>query len=157
VSKSLAPAVRLGWVLAPPVLAEAVAEEKLRSDRGSSGLDQLVLATLIESGRYDRHLRKMRAVYSQRRRVLTEALARHAPAVRLTGLAAGFHAVAHLPERSDETAVVAAARERRVRLDGMSRYRADGATTPPQLVLGFGNLGERTIEAGVATVADLLQ
>src|SRR5215467_11679179 len=59
-SKALAPAVRLGWVLAPPSLAAAVAEEKRISDRGSSTLDQLVLAALLRSGRYDRHLRRMR-------------------------------------------------------------------------------------------------
>src|SRR5678815_3111165 len=55
VSKALAPAVRLGWVVAPDWLRAAVAAEKLRSDRGSPGLDQLVLARLISSGRYDRH------------------------------------------------------------------------------------------------------
>ena len=59
-SKALAPAVRLGWVLAPPSLAAAVAAEKQISDRGSSTLDQLALAALLESGRYDRHLRRMR-------------------------------------------------------------------------------------------------
>ena len=66
-SKALAPAVRLGWILAPPSLAAAVAEEKRISDRGSSTLDQLVLAALLESGRYDRHLRRMRAIYASRR------------------------------------------------------------------------------------------
>src|SRR5689334_23235269 len=84
VSKSLAPAVRLGWVLVPPVLTEAVAAEKRVSDRGSSGLDQLAVAALLKSGRYDRHLRRMRAVYARRRGVLIDSLARHAPGVRLT-------------------------------------------------------------------------
>ena len=63
----------------------------------------------MESGRYDRHLRRMRARYARRRTALVDALARHAPAVRLTGLAAGFHAVAHLPDGVDEQRVVAAA------------------------------------------------
>ena len=138
VSKALAPAVRLGWVLAPPTLTAAVAEEKRISDRGSSGLDQLALAALLESGRYDRHLRRMRASYARRRGVLIDALARHAPEVRLTGLAAGFHAVAHLPDSADEQAVVTAARERSVGLYGMAPHRAAGAAGPPQLVLGFG-------------------
>ena len=139
-SKALAPAVRLGWVLAPPSLAAAVAAEKQISDRGSSTLDQLALAALLESGRYDRHLRRMRAIYAGRRAVLIDALARHAPGVRLTGLAAGFHAVAHLPARADEQAVVAAARERSVGLYGMGRYRAAATGAPPQLVMGFGNV-----------------
>jgi GntR family transcriptional regulator / MocR family aminotransferase len=157
VSKSLAPTVRLGWMLVPPALAEAVAAEKRVADRGSSGLDQLTLAALLESGRYDRHLRHMRAVYARRRAVLIGALARHAPAVRLTGLAAGFHAVAHLPEPADEQAVVAAARERSVGLYGLSAQRSAPLAAPPQLVLGFGNVGERAVEAGIAAVADLLR
>ena len=158
VSKSLAPAVRLGWVLVPPSLVGAVAAAKRVSDRGSSGLDQLVVAALLESGRYDRHLRHMRSLYARRRRVLIEALARHAPGVKLTGLAAGFHAVAHLPLSADEEAVVTAARERSVGLYGMAPYRGvPVAAAPPQLVLGFGNVGERAIESGIATVADLLR
>ncbi len=157
VSKSLAPAIRLGWVLVPPFLTGAVAEEKHVSDRGSSGVDQLAVAALLESGRYDRHLRRMRATYGRRRGVLIDALGRHAPGIRLTGLAAGFHAVAHLPDSADEQAVVSAARQRSVGLYGMSLHRATGAVTPPQLVLGFGNTGERGIESGIRAVADLLR
>jgi GntR family transcriptional regulator / MocR family aminotransferase len=156
-SKALAPAVRLGWVVAPPDLAEAVAEEKLISDRGSSTLDQLTLAALLESGRYDRHLRRMRAVYASRRTCLMAALRQHAPAVRLTGLAAGFHAVAHLPRGANEQAITAAARERLVGLYGLSTFRAVAVDAPPQLVLGFGNVRERDIEPGLAAVADLLR
>ena len=104
-SKALAPAVRLGWVVAPAALAGAVAAEKEMSDRGTSTLDQLVLAALLESGRYDRHLRRMRTIYASRRAALIGALAQHAPGIRLTGLAAGFHAVAHLPASADEEAV----------------------------------------------------
>jgi DNA-binding transcriptional MocR family regulator len=88
-----------------------------------STLDQLTLATLIESGRYDRHLRRMRAIYARRRDSLIAALRRHAPGVRLTGLAAGFHAVAHLPTARDERAVAAAARERLVGLHPCHRTR----------------------------------
>jgi GntR family transcriptional regulator / MocR family aminotransferase len=157
VSKALVPAIRLGWILVPPALTEAVAEEKTLSDRGTSGLDQLAVAALLESGRYDRHLRRMRAGYAKRREALIGALAEHAPRVRLTGLAAGFHAVAHLPSRADEQAVVAAARERLVGLYGMSLNRSDGSVRPPQLVLGFGHVGERAIGAGVAAVGDLLR
>jgi GntR family transcriptional regulator/MocR family aminotransferase len=157
VSKSLAPAVRLGWVLVPPPLVEAIAAQKRLSDRGSSGLDQLAVAALLESGRYDRHLRHMRAVYARRRGVLIDSLARHAPGVRLTGLAAGFHAVAHLPDTADEQAVVTAARQRSVGLYAMGPERTIATGAPPQLVLGFGNVGERAIESGIAAVADLLR
>ncbi|HYK27920.1 MAG TPA: PLP-dependent aminotransferase family protein [Streptosporangiaceae bacterium] len=154
-SKALAPAVRLGWILAPPELASEVAGEKLVSDRGSSTLDQLALAALLQSGRYDRHLRRMRIVYAARRAQLIVALERHAPAVKLTGLAAGFHAVAHLRDDAEEQPVVTAARDRQIGLYGMNDFRA----TPggrPQLVMGFGNISERAIEPGIAAIADLL-
>ena len=157
VSKSLAPALRLGWLVCPPALTAAIAEEKEYGDRGSPVLDQLALAKLIESGRFDRHLRRMRGVYAARRQALVAALAQHAPAVRLTGLAAGFHAVAHLPGPAAEKSVVAGAMVRSVGLYGMGTYRSSGADRPGQLVVGFGNLSERTIEAGMAAVGDLLQ
>ncbi|MFE0514740.1 PLP-dependent aminotransferase family protein [Streptomyces sp. NPDC058964] len=157
VSKSLAPALRIGWLLCPPRLAAPLAEFKRIADRGTPTLDQLALARLIESGRYDRHLRRMRVVYPARREALRAALARHAPAVRLTGLAAGFHAVAHLPGRADERQVIAAARTRSVGLYGMSACRSSGATRPAQLVLGFGDVTERAIAEGIAAVGDLLR
>jgi GntR family transcriptional regulator/MocR family aminotransferase len=157
VSKSLAPAVRLGWIVCPPQLVDAVAEAKEFHDRGSPGLDQLALATLIESGRFDRHLRRMRQVYAGKRRALIEALTRHAPDVELRGLAAGFHAVARLPDGLDEQAVAAAARERSVGLYPMSLYRWSNHARPPELVLGFGDLSESSIRRGIATVSDLLR
>jgi GntR family transcriptional regulator/MocR family aminotransferase len=156
-SKALAPAVRLGWVLAPSELAHAVAAEKEMSDRGSCTLDQVALATLLTSGRYDRHLRRMRAVYAARRAALVGAFTRYAPGVRLTGLAAGFQAVAHLPPHADEAAVIAAARERGVGLYGITDYRGEpDAATPPALVMGFGNTGERAIDQAIAAIAGLL-
>jgi GntR family transcriptional regulator / MocR family aminotransferase len=156
-SKALAPAIRLGWVHAPSALAAAVAAEKQMSDRGSCLLDQLALATLLTTGRYDRHLRRMRAVYAARRTALTGAFARHIPEIRLTGLAAGFHAVAPLPPSAGETAVIAAARDRRVGLHGIGEYRGDPDTAaPPALVMGFGNVAERAIDPAIAAIADLL-
>jgi GntR family transcriptional regulator / MocR family aminotransferase len=156
VSKSLAPALRIGWILCPPGLLAAVIEDKRLSDRGSPALEQLALARLIESGRYDRHLRRMRDVYAARRDALVATLAKRAPHVALHGLAAGFHAVARLGPEADEQAIVEQARARSIGLHGMSSYRPSGSAGPPQLVLGFGNLTEAAIARGIDTVADLL-
>jgi GntR family transcriptional regulator / MocR family aminotransferase len=156
VSKSLAPALRLGWIVAPPGLLEPLARAKWLADRGSPGIDQLALATLIESGRYDRHLRRVRSEYAARRETLVEALARHAPDLAVTGLAAGFHAVLHLPPGADEAGVIAAAAERGVGLYGMAGLHHGGGRTSPQLILGFGNTPRGRIEPGVAAVADLI-
>jgi GntR family transcriptional regulator / MocR family aminotransferase len=157
VSKSLAPALRLGWILCPPALTQRVIDEKAADDRSAAALDQLALAVLIESGRFDKHLRQMRSLYSRRRQTLIDALAAHAPHVELRGLAAGVHAVAHLPEALDEDAVVASASERSIGLRGMNHYRANRATRPPQIVLGFGDLTAEAITRGIATVADILR
>jgi GntR family transcriptional regulator/MocR family aminotransferase len=156
-SKALAPAVRLGWIHAPAQLAAAVAAEKEMSDRGSCTIDQLALAALLTTGRYDRHLRRMRAIYAARRSALTGAFATHVPGVDLTGLAAGFHAVAPLPPGAGEQAVVAAARARRVGLHGIGDYRGNpDSSAPAALVMGFGNVRERAIEPAIAAIADLL-
>ncbi|MBB2740627.1 UNVERIFIED_ORG: GntR family transcriptional regulator/MocR family aminotransferase [Microbispora rosea subsp. rosea] len=157
VSKSLAPALRLGWIVSPPHLTSAVAYQKKLSDRGSPVFDQLALADLVQSGRYDRHLRHMRTRYAARRAALVEALHRHAPKVELRGPSAGFHTVAQLPTGTDELSVVAAARRRSVGLYGMSTYRVDQQTRPTQLVLGFGNLTVDAIADGIGSIADLLQ
>ena len=157
VSKSLAPTLRLGWILSPPGLVDDLGAQKARNDRGAPGIDQLALAGLIESGRFDRHLRRMRGIYAARRGTLVAALTDHAPQIAITGLAAGFHAIAHLPAHVDESTVIAAARARGIGLYGMSPQRADKLTDPPQLVLGFGNLNERRIREGIAAVADLMR
>jgi GntR family transcriptional regulator/MocR family aminotransferase len=156
VSKSLAPALRIGWVLGPAGLAADIARHKRLTDRGSPTLDQLALAHLIASGRFDRHLRRMRLTYASRRATLIDTLTRHAPDVTITGLAAGFHAVVHLPAHAGEQAVVETARSRRIGIYGMSTWRANHATTPPQLVLGFGNTTDTAIIDGIRTLHDLL-
>jgi GntR family transcriptional regulator/MocR family aminotransferase len=140
----------------PPRLVEAVTRLKDVADRGTSALDQLALARLIESGRYDRHLRRVRTEYAHRRTALVQALAEHAPGVPVTGLAAGFHAVAHLADGLDVDAVVDRARERGVGLYSMGANRSDRSPAPPRLVFGYGNTPVRSIRAGIAAVADLL-
>jgi GntR family transcriptional regulator/MocR family aminotransferase len=91
VSKPLAPALRLGWVVTPPDLRPAVVAAKAAADLGSPVVDQVALARMITSGAYDRHVRRVRAVYRARRDALLAALARHVPQVHVTGISAGLH------------------------------------------------------------------
>jgi GntR family transcriptional regulator / MocR family aminotransferase len=156
VSKSLAPGLRLGWIVCPAELVDVVAEEKELADRGSPWAEQLALAALIESGRFDRHLRRMRGVYAARRAALAESLSTHAPSAALSGLAAGFHAIVQLPPGTDEAEIVAAAAERDVGVFALGRYRLAAGEGPPGLVLGFGNLEVAAIQRGIRQIADLL-
>ncbi|WP_456845876.1 MocR-like pyridoxine biosynthesis transcription factor PdxR [Cellulomonas sp. P5_C6] len=157
VSKSLAPALRLGWALCPPGLASEVAVLRERADRGSPVLDQLALALLVRSGRYDRHLRRMRARYTARRTVLVDALQRNAPGIEVAGLAAGFHLVVTLGGRRDEQAIVDEAAKRSVGLHAMAQYRAVSSDERARLVLGFGNVRPSAVGDGIARIADLLR
>ena len=155
-SKTLSPTLRMGWLVCPARLRAAVGTEKQLLGRGAPGLDQLALAALIESGRYDRHLRQMRSVYKSRREALVAALARYAPGVAVTGLAAGCHAVLKLPSGVTEESAVTGCAAQSVAVYGMSRYRSDRRTEPAELVLGFGNVTERAIADAMRHVGPVL-
>jgi GntR family transcriptional regulator / MocR family aminotransferase len=156
-SKTLSPTLRMGWLVCPARLREALGVEKQLLGRGAPGLDQLALAALLESGRFDRHLRQMRALYKRRREVLVTSLARYAPDVAVTGLAAGCHAVLRLPTGVTEESAVDGCAARSVAVYGMSRYRNNRGTEPAELVLGFGNVRESSIVEAMGRVGPVLQ
>jgi GntR family transcriptional regulator / MocR family aminotransferase len=154
VSKTLAPALRLGWIVAPERLADGLTEAKARDDLGTPVVEQLALADFLERGELDRHLRRTRGVYRSRRDALVAALARQLPNCPPGGVAAGLHLVVHLPAEVDEGAVLADARARGVGLYGLSEHRIEPG--PPALLLGYGRIAEPAIEAGVRVLADSL-
>jgi GntR family transcriptional regulator/MocR family aminotransferase len=154
VSKTLAPALRIGWLVAPPALAEATRHEKLADDRGTPVLTQLGLAVLLERGELDRHVRSTRLVYRRRRDALIAALARHLPDLRPQGAAAGLHLLVDLPGDLDERALVQAAARRGVGLDGLAAHTA--RPRRPGVILGYGRIAEPSIERGVRALADAI-
>lgn len=121
-SKSLAPALRLGWMVVPDHLMDGLLAVKGTGEWDSSALDQLTLAEFIDSGAYDRHVRGMRMRYRRRRDQLVAALAERAPQVRVTGIAAGLQAVLELPPGTERSVVQGAARQG-LAMDGLSRFR----------------------------------
>jgi GntR family transcriptional regulator/MocR family aminotransferase len=156
-SKTLAPGIRIGWIFTPPAILDGLVETKALTSRGAPALDQLALARLMESGRYDRHLRRMRTTYQVRRDALIAAVDEHLSALQLIGLAAGCHAVLRLPDGVSEAAVVAAAEERSVAVRGLGDYRmGDVGPSAPGLVLGFGNVNESGIRRGVRALAEAI-
>ena len=132
-SKTLAPGLRLGWLVLPShVRAEPPGTPAV--------FDQLALADLIERGDFDRHLRHHRRLYQRRREALLAAIATQMPDVRVSGAAAGLHAVLHLP---DAQAVAEAAKAHGVALEVMG----------PDLIVGYANLPEWQAPAAVAALS----
>jgi GntR family transcriptional regulator/MocR family aminotransferase len=152
-SKTLAPALRLGWLVVPPSLLEAVSHEKLLADRGSARIEQHAFADFLTRGELDRHLRRMRTRYRSRRDALVAALTETLPEAAVRGVAAGLHVTVQLPDDADEQAIREEAHERRVELETMADYRADSQRRPPVLLLGYAQMPEAAIRAGVNELA----
>jgi GntR family transcriptional regulator/MocR family aminotransferase len=152
-SKTLAPGLRLGWLLTPAHLADEVAAAKVLADRGSPVIDQLTFADFLGRGEFDRHLRRMRPVYRRRRDALLAALRTRLPDLEPVGVAAGQHVVAWLPDDLDEGAVVAAAARHGLVVQGVAPYRLRTAG-PGGLIFGYATLTERAIADGIGALAD---
>jgi GntR family transcriptional regulator/MocR family aminotransferase len=155
-SKTLAPALRLGWLVLPERLADATAKLRSRDDRGGPLPDQLALADLVARGELDRHLRRMRRRYRARRDALVAAVGAQMPGADVEGIAAGLHALVRLPAGSDEAATVRHAAERGIALDGLASFchvHAQAQPAQPALVLGYANLAEPAIARGIAELA----
>ena len=146
-SKSLAPGVRLGWLVVPGSLLDAVLAARAHGD-WPSAIDQLTLAELIASGGYDRHVRRMRVVYRRRRDRLLTAV----PGV--TGIDAGLHAVVRLEE--DEHPVVERARRLDLTLEGLDAYRFGAGGRRPALVVGYGTPPEHAFDGSLGRLREVL-
>jgi GntR family transcriptional regulator / MocR family aminotransferase len=145
-SKSLAPGVRLGWLVVPGELLDRVLSGRAHGD-WPSALDQLTLAELIDSGGYDRHLRRMRIAYRRRR----DRLVSEVETVR--GIDAGLHA---LVEVDDERAVVARARHHDLIVEGLDSYRFGSEARGPAIVVGYGTPPEHAWEGALGRLRELL-
>ena len=154
-SKTLAPGLRLAWLILPAQLIEPFATAKFAGDRGTAVLEQLAFADFLSRGEFDRHLRRMRPIYRARRDALLKALAKHLPSVTPVGASAGLHVLALLSDGVDEAAVLARADELDIAVDGLSQYRL-AADVPAGLILGYAQHSESQIEARVEKLAEAI-
>jgi GntR family transcriptional regulator/MocR family aminotransferase len=152
-SKTLAPGLRIGWMVLPAHLVDAVVLAKGLADTGSSVMDQIAFAHLLTSGGYDRHLRQMRRHYLIRRNTLLAALARYLPEATVLGAAAGVHLTVRFPDGYPIARMVRRAAEMRVRVEPLAPCYADHEAAPPGLMLGYANLTESQIITGVQALA----
>jgi GntR family transcriptional regulator/MocR family aminotransferase len=155
-SKTMIPALRIGYLVLPPPLIESVATAKWLAGFGNPTLEQRALARFIEEGHYGRHVRRCRLQYSRRRDTLVAELERHfGAAVDVGARGAGLHLLVRfpgLPVTQSQHLVEVAARE------GLEVQRADvfyQSKPPPEaeLVLGYACLNDAQIEDGVARLA----
>jgi GntR family transcriptional regulator / MocR family aminotransferase len=156
-SKSLVPGLRLGWLALPEHLAAEVAAAKRTAGRLSSSLDQLTLAELISSGGYDRQVRRARLAYRRRRDRLISALAIQVPAVRVTGIAAGLHALVRLPAGLSEQDVISRAAARGLTLQGLATNHAGVQDLGPALVVGYATPPAYAYSTAVARLCAVLR
>ncbi|MEU7748916.1 PLP-dependent aminotransferase family protein [Nonomuraea sp. NPDC049158] len=154
-SKTLAPGLRLGWLILPSRLVEPMSTAKVIDDRGSPVFDQLTFADFVARGEFDRHLRRMRPRYRQLRDTLVGRLAEQVPDLVPIGVSAGLHVMTWLPPDLTEAAVTNAALERGLGVYGLAPYWV-GKAGPEGLVFGYGGLTEPAVVEGIDLLADAI-
>lgn len=162
-SKALSPHLRLGYMILPHDLVTVFRQAKRLSDRHSAVIDQRVLASLIEGGAYERHVRRVRREYERRRAALLDAIAHLLPqSARVTGTAAGLHVTLWLPflDSKDEAALVAAAHEKGVGVYPVSQLYAaptvDARSRRAGLILGYASVPVERVREGIQILAGVI-
>jgi GntR family transcriptional regulator/MocR family aminotransferase len=160
VSKLLAPALRIGWVLVPARYHAALVAAKRNADLGNAALPQLVLAELMDSGELERHLRYLRRRHVRRRDAMIEAIRAYLPGAVIHGAPAGLHltvtfAADAVGRGVRDTDLAATALTRGVKVQPLSWHSQRGGS--PGLVLGYAANTPTDIDAGVATIGAALR
>ncbi|MEU5218542.1 PLP-dependent aminotransferase family protein [Streptomyces sp. NPDC020807] len=159
VSKSLAPGLRLGWMLVPDTLLAELVERKRTMDLGNPVLDQAVLAELVTRGGYDRQLRRCQRAYRERRDALLAALDAYLPGTRVTGIAAGLHVIARVPAVfGPRERFLARAADAGVALRTLEDYGTERpADGDIRLVVGYAHLAPSALARGVRLLAEAVR
>ncbi|MGW7521061.1 MocR-like pyridoxine biosynthesis transcription factor PdxR [Streptomyces sp. NPDC054796] len=155
VSKLLAPALRVGWVLVPSTYRDALIAAKRFADQGNAALPQLVLAALMESGELERQLRLLRGRHRRRRDAMIEAIRAHLPDATVHGAAAGLHLTVTFDGVFPDTGLAAAALARGVKTQPLSWHSQ--CPRRPGLVLGYAACTTASLHEGIAELRAALR
>jgi GntR family transcriptional regulator/MocR family aminotransferase len=156
-SKTVAPGLRIAWIVVPADLVTPMRESMRWDEAYVSVIDQLVLARLIRTGELDRHLRRSRIRYRRRRDRLGDAIARRVPMGRLSGIAAGLHAVLQLPGTDiPEARLLASLLEDGVAVSGISSFYHRPQESPLGLAIGYATPPEHAYAGALDRLVDSL-
>lgn len=155
-SKVLFPALRLGYLVAPPDLVDAFARARALTDRGSPVLEQAVVAEFLSEGHFSRHIRRMRMLYGERQEALVQAMRQHlAGALEVSAHECGMHLVGRLPDGADDRRASDAAARHGIEASPLSAYGIEPCRTRG-FALGYAPFDERQIREGVARLVAAL-
>jgi GntR family transcriptional regulator / MocR family aminotransferase len=155
-SKALAPGLRLGWLAVPGRLVEEVVAAAQLTGGGPDAVSQLTLAEFIASGGYDRQVRHARLAYRRRRDRLVAALGQAAPLARVTGIAAGLHALVELAPGRRENDAIESAQRHGLAVPGLAQFAAGAGRHPPALVVGYATPPPHAYTTAIARLAAAL-
>lgn len=155
-NKLMFPALRIGYIVAPPPLVDPLAAQRFGIDLGSFSLDQAVMADFIEQGALSRHLRRMRDIYGQRLGVLLDSCSKYLKGlVELSHVQAGLFSTAFLQNGMMSRQAEDAAAGRGLESMGLHRFSLQGRDHKG-LLLGFGAFDEKSIQQAVIVLAKTL-
>jgi GntR family transcriptional regulator/MocR family aminotransferase len=155
-SKVMFPALRLGYIVIPTDLVRHFVTARIAMDLGSANLHQEVLADFMRSGAFERHIRRMRILYRERRSTLVECIQKElAGQMEIVGAQAGMHLAVTLPAGMNDVEIAQRAARQNLWLWPLSStYR--GEVPQPGLILGFGSTRTADIPRAVRKLRDLL-
>jgi GntR family transcriptional regulator / MocR family aminotransferase len=156
-SKTLAPAIRLGWIAAPARVTSILMNSPLQGSGGFTGLTGHVFARLLLSGRYERHVQRCRRDYRRRRDALVEEFSARLPQLRVLGAAGGLHLTLQLPPGYDADRIATSARTVGIDTRPLSYYTHAPIRQEPGLVMGYGRLPLPSVPGVVAALTRGLQ
>ena len=156
-SKILSPGLRIGYVILPEELVDSFEKIKWFSDRHTSSLEQLVLAHFIREGYLDRHVRKMKKIYKEKRERLVAAIQQNFHNATIIGKSAGMHLVVEIPGIDFHSALIHKMEQFGVKVYPIEQYSLEKGKHKERIVMGYGGLSLEEMEKGVHLLRRMLE